>query len=180
MNDCIEHQGLADFGSSVQVTKGQRKACIKFVGALYGKNACRSLNILRGAKAKASTRPKDLPPTDNSSQQHLLRCCYQILICRNTLRPMQDIPPVTELGYMFDDSGNFLEHVLSTQPMGAPELLNDMLCFCKDVCNEDCPCFRNKLPCTSLCSCLGDSGDTDSGTYLLTGVRITQSRQYPR
>ena len=35
-----------------------------------------------------------------------------------------------------------------SQPLAPSELLNDLVCFCEDLCSDDCVCVTNEQPCT--------------------------------
>ena len=161
-NDSEQHVGLAEFGASPTITKGISKSCVKLMGSLYGKKECKSLNSLRCEKAGRNAKPKNLPPTDDSFQQHVKRCCYQLLIWRMALTANQELPDFTDFGYRFDTDGR-LEHVLSTQSHAAPELLNDIICSCETVCGSECIYYISEQPCTSSCKCNGNDGDTENG-----------------
>lgn len=79
MQNADNFQMLSELGSGPP-SKAQRLACTQFVGLLYGKKDCRSLNEIRCEKAMRKVPPKKLPPTDNSFTLHVMRCCYQLLI----------------------------------------------------------------------------------------------------
>ena len=43
-----------------------------------------------------------------------------------------------------------------SQPLAPPELLNDLVCFCEDLCSDDCVCGTNEQPCTQVCNARAD------------------------
>ena len=154
---------LANIGKGKVPSKEELKACIYFVGLLYGATHCDSLNKLRVDKVLKIKRvkPRKLPPTDDSFSLHLLRCIYQLLIWKGCLTAMLDMPDPTEFGYMVDtDTGLYRPHVMS-QSVAPPELLSDLVCECSDFCNEDCVCSANEQPCTHACECKGCVDDVD-------------------
>ena len=42
---------------------------------------------------------------------------------------------------------------LVSQPLTPPELLNDLVRFCEDLCGDACVCTTNGQPCTQACNC---------------------------
>ena len=42
---------------------------------------------------------------------------------------------------------------LVSQPLAPPELLNDLVRFCEDLCSAACVCTTNGEPCTQACNC---------------------------
>ena len=39
------------------------------------------------------------------------------------------------------------------QPLAPPELLNDPICFCGDLCSNDSFCLTDEQHCTQACNC---------------------------
>jgi len=106
---------------------------------------------------------KELPPTDDSFHQHLLRCVYQLSIWRNVISTNVQLPEVTECGYYIDN--DIVQPVLMTQPAAAPELLNAIICNCVS-CDNNCTCSNYNQSCTAACTCraefcYGDGNDDD-------------------
>ena len=115
------------------------QACINFVSVLYGHSDLK-LHEIRCLKARKSTNPRQLPPTENSLYQHYLRCTYQLLVWRNATTALCSLPPPTEYGYEMTASGELIPTTM-TQSLGAPELLNDMICRC-GLCDYKCVCIE--------------------------------------
>ena len=145
-------QGLSVLGTG-SVTKGVKMVCTHFVGRLYLKNNCSSLDQLRCMKATNKVSAKRLPPTENSFHQHLLRCCYQLLIWRQCLIASPQLPPPTDYGYFIEEETGMLKPVMMTQSPAAPELLNDLVCMCESDCGETCTFVLNDQSCTIACAC---------------------------
>ena len=60
-----------------------------------------------------------------------------------------------EYGYKADPVSKSVKPQMMNQRITPPELLNDLVCFCKDLSQEDCVCLHNEQPCTIACSCNG-------------------------
>ncbi len=73
---------------------------------------------------------------------------------------LEDLSP-TYFGYEIDNDNQSLQPVMMTQSVAAPELLNDMVCACNGVCDEECTCFLNEQPCTAACSCMAGASERD-------------------
>lgn len=130
-------------------------ACVSFVGLLYGCNGCSSLNKLRMKRVleNKKVKPRKLPPTDDSFRLHVLRCSYQIMIWKKALTCIVELPDPKDYGYVTDADTCLYVPQMVNQPLAPPELLNDLVCFCEDVCSEDCVCASNEQPCTQACDC---------------------------
>ena len=155
MNKSEELQGLAHVGTDNQLPLTARLACVSFVGLLYGGSRCLSLNKLRVNKVleNKKAKPRKLPPTDDSFILHVLRCIYQIRVWKDSLKCVVDLPSPTDYGYEIDaETGNYTPKMVS-QPLAPPELLNDLVCFCEDLCSDDCICATNEQPCTQARNC---------------------------
>ncbi len=151
-----EHfQPLAMLGSEESVPEDVEVCAMKFVGAMYGKASCTSLNALRCEKAgKKNLQGKKLPPTEDSFHLHLLRCAYQLSIWRQADVSMAVLPAPTVCGYERRTDGSGLQPQMMAQPPAPPELLNDLVCDCvPDACAVECSCLDSGQPCTSACSC---------------------------
>ena len=145
-------QGLSLLGNG-PMTQNVRLTCTNFVGHLYGKPGCVSLNQLRCEKARKEVAAKRLPPTENSFSLHLKHCCYQLMIWKRCLEGSPQIPSPTEFGYYIENETGLLKPEMMTQSPAAPELLNDILCNCESECNDTCTCALNRQACTKACSC---------------------------
>ena len=98
-------------------------------------------------------KPRKLPPTDDSFILHVLRCSYQIMIWMESLTSIVELPSPTDYGYEIDtDTGHYIPTLVS-QPLAPPELLNDLVCFCEDLCSDTCVCTTNEQLCTQACNC---------------------------
>jgi hypothetical protein len=71
-----KYQDLQTMGSRENLSKEEENACMKFIGKMYGKENCTSLNALRAYKAGHKVSTKRLPPTNDSFHQHVLRNVY--------------------------------------------------------------------------------------------------------
>lgn len=143
MNKAGPFQALADLGSGPLTTK-QERAALEFVLQLYGhsNSKCTNLNELRFDKANTKTTAKKLPPTEDSFHLHLLRCAYQLLLWRQCIFAMIEIPEPSDYGYekVADSQGYFPK--LMNQSPAAPELLIDLICNCNsNSCSDQCSCF---------------------------------------
>lgn len=149
-------QAMTDLGMG-PLTRAQKEACTQFIGLMYGQTDCNSLNHLRVQKASHSRSKmpaKKLPPTDNSFELHVLRCVFQLLIWRQAMVAMQELPDPKDYGYVLNPETNSLQPRLMSQPAAAPELLNDLVCVCDgDACSTSCKCEENEQPCTYACNC---------------------------
>ena len=77
---------------------------------------------------------------------------------------MLHLPDPVDYGY--EIVNNRLQAKPINQEPAAPELMNDMVCFCgPDACHEGCVCLENEQPCTAGCACEGvlyvDNADSD-------------------
>lgn len=147
-------QALSSLGTSTETDDAANAACVRFVGALYGKDDCKSVNSLRSERAIAGKNiaAKKLPPTMDSLGLHILRAVYQLLIWRNACVGMHDLPEPTDFGY--ENDGNSLTAKLMSQVPAAPELMNDLICICApNSCHFNCACLNNQQPCTAACRC---------------------------
>ncbi|XP_060579912.1 uncharacterized protein LOC132736731 [Ruditapes philippinarum] len=159
IQNASKYQGLKDMGEEALFTQSQKQACTSFVADLYGSSECTSLNALRCSKALQSLSPRYLPPSENSFVLHCLRCVLQLYIWRNATIAVQHLPPPSQFGYKKTDAG-VLEPITMSQSVAAPELLKDVVCSCI-ICNELCSCFKNQIPCTSACVCIGCTNDSE-------------------
>ena len=100
-----------------------------------------------------STKPRKLPPTDDSFSLHLLRCHYQLIVWKGRLSPIQHLPEPQDFGYIFNTGTGLLTPQLMSQPVAPPELLSDLVCECVDLCEQGCICSLNEQSCTQACDC---------------------------
>ena len=147
-------KALALLGESPYLSQDTEDACIAFVGSMYGKVDCKSLNTLRCEKAVKSIVAKKLPPTQDSFHLHVLRALFQLLIWRNAVVGVHDLPEPTDYGFEVD--GDMLRPKLMSQSLAAPELLNEIICICpRNSCHTGCVCLNNEQSCTAACDCEG-------------------------
>jgi hypothetical protein len=90
-----QFQPLAQLGSEEPVSEEVAGSVIGFVGSMYGKTNCSSLNALRCEKAGKNIQGKKLPPTEDAFNLHLHHCAYQLLIWRQAVAPMTTRPEPT-------------------------------------------------------------------------------------
>ena len=148
-----QFQGLSALGTGPP-KKEEICACVHFVGALYGKASCPSIDMLRCELATRSSHPKKLPPTENALKQHILRCTYQLAIWRQATIGQQVLPDPTQYGWESNETTKLLHPIMMTQPCAAPELLIDIVCECSaESCHENCCCLANEQSCTADCAC---------------------------
>lgn len=147
--------GLSTLGNTPDLTRDHITACTMLVGALYGNPSCKSLNKLRTEKVLRNklVKPRRLPPTDDSFLLHLQRCLRQLLIWKHALVPYYSQPPFINYGYITDNITGNVKPRMMTQAAAAPELLSDVVCECKDMCDALCPCTPLEQPCTVACGC---------------------------
>ena len=66
---------------------------------------------------------------------------------------VQDLPDPGMYGYFRDADNRLCPRMMNQEP-AAPELLNVLLCNCRDnLCNENCTCLASNQSCTVACSC---------------------------
>ena len=109
---------------------------VSFVCLLYGCNGCLSLNRLRVNRVLENERVnRKLPPTDDSFILHALQCSYQIMVWRESLTSVQIY---LRRQIMIMRLTLIQDIQMVSQPLAQPELLNDLVCFCGDLCSADC------------------------------------------
>ena len=151
-----KYPGLAILGTHPTISKEEKQSAIAFIGTLYGKYDCSSLNVLRCERANNKKMPaKKLPPTEDSFYLHLQRCVYQMMVWCQASIPMQEVLDPTDFGYAQLADGLLYPKMMNQTP-AAPKLLNELLCDCVDnSCDENCSCLDHEQPCTASCSCKG-------------------------
>ena len=164
MQKADQFQPLGLLGSDEQnISKDVEMAATKFVGYMYGKTNCMSLNALRCQKTgQRNIQGKKLPPTEDAFSLHLLRSAYQLLIWRQAAYPSPTLPDATAYGFEHSPGGTGLQPQMMSQSPAAPELLNDLVCDCQpNTCAVECSCLESGQPCTAACTCeaLVDGGD---------------------
>ena len=100
---------------------------------------------------KKKKKKKTHTPTEDSLQQHILRTTYQLMIKRQADISVQNLPDPEMYGYTRDDDNCLCPKMMNQGP-AAPELINDLVCGCKDIsCNANCTCLVNNQLCTVAC-----------------------------
>ena len=160
-NNCKarKYQNMKLLSSGRDLTTDTKNACIGFVGELYGSYKCTSLDTLRAHKAscKNPVSVKRMPPTSNSFNLHMLRCQYQLMAWGKAGVYMQDLPDPRHFGY--EEVDGRMQPIMMSQPPAAPELLNNLVCCCQDMCESICICKQHDQPCTAACDCEGMDND---------------------
>lgn len=118
-------QHVQSLGESRNISRSVRESCTRFIGSLYGKAGCDSLNVLRCEKAAKKVTPRKLPPTEDSFEQHVLRTACQLMMWRQADRLLLEMPDPIFFGYFKETDGSLCP-VMMTQSSAAPELLNDL------------------------------------------------------
>ena len=96
---------------------------------------------------------KNLSPTEDSLQQHILCTACQFMIWRQVNNSVQNLPDPEMHGYIRDDD-NCLRPKMMNQGPAAPELSNNLVCDCKDIsCSANCTCLPNNQSCIAACLC---------------------------
>ena len=169
-----DFQKIAGMGTDDNLSVETRYECVKFIGILYGASNCTSLNRLRTEKVlkNKSTKPRKLPPTDDSFLLHLLRCHYQLIVWKGCLSPIQHLPEPQDFGYIFNTGTGLLTPQLMSQPVAPPELLSDLVCDCVDLCEQGCICSLNEQPCTQACDCKANVDGNDVCMNIFTILAI--------
>ena len=74
----------------------EEQSCLTFVGEIYGKQMCTSLNALRAFKASHSVASKRLPLISESFHFHLLWCVYPLMIWKEAFNHMLRLSDAVE------------------------------------------------------------------------------------
>ena len=132
----------------------------RFVVLMYRRTSSNStVNQERKELFTSLNRSIDnIPPTSAALTQHVLRAAYQAGHCwGQALIGVVDLPSPDKWGWIrANDEWLPLWSLLSEASLACRELLR---CGCKRQCSTACKCVKAKLPCTSLCLCLGDCRD---------------------
>ena len=130
--------------------------------------------MLHCEKAAKKITPRKLPPTEDSFHQHVLRTIYQLMMWRQASSTDLQMPDPVLYGY-YRDVSNLLCPVMMPQSPAAPELLNDLICQCKEnSCSTNCTCLKNNQPCTSACICEAHlpGNKSDSGNICTNSLTL--------
>ena len=76
------------------------------------------------------------------------------MIWKTALLNHPHLPSPIKFGWTFDDQSNlYIPSLCLNKP--APEAVLKLLrCYCKTGCRAQCGCYKNKHPCTEMCSCM--------------------------
>ena len=104
-----------------------------------------------------------MPHTDDSLILHLLRCIlvYQLLFCSTTLPNLLDF-------------GMYVPQMM-TQAGAAPELMTDLVCACRNSCDDECICCSNEQTWTEACDCKTSKTGESLCRYLFTILATAES-----
>ena len=153
-----QYQDLATLGAEPTLSQNEEAAVTKFVGEMYGKQNCTSLNAVRAHKASRKVSSKRLPPTNDAFHLHMLRTLYQLMIWKHANISMQHMPDAQAFGYVMDKNQLLMPQMMG-QSAVAPELINELICECEDDCDDNCQCQQHGQPCTAACECGGMNYD---------------------
>ncbi|XP_067931036.1 uncharacterized protein [Watersipora subatra] len=112
---------------------------------------------------------RQLPPTRDALQQHLLRVNYQATIWQLSLSAKIKPPSPHGFGWILQDEK--LDIKWMENPTAPPSLLQTVYCSCKkSACHSGkCSCRNSQLKCTDLCKCDGCSNsdqDLDNAQHV--------------
>ena len=153
MKCATDLQGLEDVTNDHDFLETARK----FVLLLHGKKAknTMSLDELRYILATTTDKPaSQLPPTEDAFKQHVMRAQYQIKIWIQSHVPKQDLPELTEHGWVISGN-NKLEPVYYLEQSAPVEVRDITHLYCSDATciRQNCTCLAAGLPCIDICSC---------------------------
>ena len=136
MNNSKELQEQVDIDREHAISLTARLACVSVIGLLYGCNVCMSLNKLQVNRVleDKKVKPRKVHPTDDSLILHLPRCNYQIMIWRESLTSVVELPSPIDYGHAIDTGTGHNMPQMVSQPIAPSELLNDLVCFCFTHC----------------------------------------------
>ena len=93
----------------------------------------------------------NIPCTQNSLYQHILRACAQIYIWRSAIYPRYLPLDYTQYGYYISENGGLLPKFITQNAL--PDMLIKP-CNCKKTCRTNaCNCKKNGVFCVPLCGC---------------------------
>ncbi|XP_048003917.1 uncharacterized protein LOC125240114 [Leguminivora glycinivorella] len=132
----------------------------KFTIAMYDKSgSCTDVNSCRKELFTKKDRSiENLPPTQDSLKQHILRAVYQGgHVWGQLLVPQQNLPCPSDWGWT--KVSDIWEPVWSTLPVASNACIELIRCKCKQKCAKRCNCIKRNLKCTELCGCGGTCAD---------------------
>ncbi len=101
------------------------------------------------------SKDKDLaciPPCKDSFKQHVLRAIYPAKMWKCAYISCLDLGNPDEYGW--EQRDGYLQSVYFTGQT-ASEVLDDIVCHCKNKCRRDCTCEKSGMRCIELCKCTG-------------------------
>ena len=155
-----ELNGLSHFGLTGNLADSLPMAR-HYALILYGQKKnqkgqqCTSLDELRYVLASTSDMPaSQLPPTQDSFRQHVLRAMYQTAVwCHSHQKKTVLWSPVGKGWRLME---GVMQPVMYEKAAALQKVRDLTNLYCKDKkCSQQkkCPCFAAGLPCTEFCSC---------------------------
>ena len=100
---------------------------------------------------------ENLPPTRATIIPHIQRSDYMSRMHKAYDQAIPALPPVTESGWTRDVKTKVLMPQHCLLPPAPKSILELIKCGCGGICEcRYCTCWKNQLPCTSLCKCSED------------------------
>lgn len=173
-------EAFATLGGSWDMPPDLFNVIQEFTCLLYCRNTqLTSVNELRYnmfCAKKGNIESGQLPPCEDTLQQHSLQENYQTAIKKCSPQTFPDIPEPSGHEWVVDENGN-LNIQWMTGPHAPDIVLTLICCKCSRSCRKsDCSCILNGLRCTAACklqTCSNmedddtdielDFADTDSG-----------------
>ena len=123
-----------------------------------------------------STKNKEaenLPPCRATLVPHIQRTNYLSQIHKSYHQTHPELPSLTESGWTKEKYGNVLCPVHCLVPPAPRAILELIKCGCKagDCSTNQCLCYKNRLPCTSLCTCSDICANRNQLSYVLYMIR---------
>lgn len=103
----------------------------------------RYTQFVKSTKLNKPVQLSNLPPTSAAAHQHFNRVYYQVQTWLG-----HDLEP-QEWGWIMHHG--FLEPTTTILPPTPNDLLNTILCNCKNGCGSRCGCRKSGLPCSLAC-----------------------------
>ena len=101
-----------------------------------------------------SKEAENLPPCRATLSPLIQRTNYVSSVYKSYKQTHPVLPKLTESGWTRDEKTNALLPVYCLLPPAPYAILELIKCGCKGDCSKrTCTCFKNNVPCTSLCQC---------------------------
>lgn len=107
----------------------------------------------------------NLPPTDDSLEQHVKRAALATIISKSAHIPKPGSIDVTSYGWLLHGN-NMIKPVYMTKNAFPANLETCVKCMCKRRCAGNCACSKNNVPCYGGCYCQGKSPTCSRAVYL--------------